>query len=88
MEYSNCVLTYCNKLICKRNLTTAVYTSFEDQEDTVTKENSLYIIDYDPKRNTAHYSGIINCVTAKYIYNNYYDSVIIVQEKKISLLYL
>ena len=88
VEYSNCVLTYCNKLICKRNLTTAVYTSFEDQEDTVTKENSLYIFDYDPKRNTAHYSEKINYITAKNIYNNYYDSVIIVQEKKISLLYL
>ena len=86
VNYSNFVLTF-NKLICKRQLRIVESTSFEDDEDHITIKQALYIFDYNPN-NTVKLSKKIENLKIVNIYKNYNNEIIIVQEKKVGILYI
>ena len=67
-------------------MTKIVWTSFEDQEDEVTYEKSLYIFNYDPKNNTVNVSDTLYNLMIVNIYKNLNNEIIIVQENKVSVL--
>ena len=87
LNYSNFALTF-NKLICKRQLRTIESTSFEDDEDRVTVEKALYIFDYNPEKNIVKLSEKLENLKVVSIYKNYNDEIIVVQEKRVSILYI
>ena len=86
VNYSNFVLTF-NKLICKRQLRIVESTSFEDDEDHITIKEALYIFDYNPN-NTVKLSKKIENLKIVGVYKNYNNEIIIVQEKKVGILYI
>ncbi len=86
VNYSNFVLTF-NKLICKRQLRIVESTSFEDDEDHITIKQALYIFDYNPN-NTVKLSKKIENLKIVNIHKNYNNEIIIVQEKKVGILYI
>ena len=62
-------------------------TSFEDDEDHITIKQALYIFDYNPN-NTVKLSKKIENLKIVGVYKNYNNEIIIVQEKKVGILYI
>ena len=87
VNYSNFVLTL-NKLVCKRQLRSIVSTSFEDDEDEITVKQALYIFDYNQKNNTVKLSQKLENLKIVKIFKTCGDEIIIVQEKKVGILYI
>ena len=87
LDYSNFVLTF-NKLICKRELTTTIRTHFDDFNDPKYVEKSLCIFDYYPKKNKVVLSQKLKDLRVVSLHKNYNDEIIIVQDKKVSILYV
>ena len=87
LNYSNFVLTF-NKLICKRQLERIESTSFEDDEDGVFVEKTINIFDFNPKINTVKLSEKIKNLKVVNIYKNCNDEIIVVQEKRVSILHI
>jgi len=85
LNYSNVVLAY-NKLIFNRQLRTIYSTSFEDDTDSTIVEKALYICDYNPESNKVILSQKLKDLRVVNIYKNYNNEIIIVQEKKVSIL--
>ena len=67
---------------------TIVSTAFEDDEDDVHVAKDLYIFDYNPKINTVNLSKNFKDLKVVSIYKNCIDEIIVVQEKKVSIMYL
>ena len=87
LNYSNFVLTF-NKLICKRQLERIESTSFEDDEDGVFVEKTINIFDFNRKINTVKLSEKIKNLKVVNIYKNCNDEIIVVQEKRVSILHI
>ena len=87
LNYSNFVLTF-NKLICKRQLKTIESTAFEDDDDSITVAKTLYIFNYYPEKNKVVLSQNLKDLIVVSIHKNYNDEIIIVQDKKVSILYV
>jgi len=85
LNYSNVVLAY-NKLIFNRQLKTIYSTSFENDTDSTVVEKALYICDYNPESNKVILSQKLKDLRVVNIYKNYNNEIIIVQEKKVSIL--
>ena len=87
LNYSNFVIFF-NKLICKRQLETIESTSFEDDDDKIMVKKALYIFDYNLEKKSVNLSQNFNDLKVVNIYKNFNDEIIIIQEKKVSILYI
>ena len=65
-----------------------VSTSFEDDDDKIMVKKALYIFDYNPQKKNVNLSQNFNDLKVVNIYKNFNDEIIIIQEKKVSILYI
>ena len=88
LEYSYFVLTYSNKLICRRKFINILQCHYEDVDDEVLNdERALCIFDFNPEKNTLNRLLIDTNFRIKNIGFNSKDEIIISNESKILTYY-
>ena len=78
INYSNFVLTYFNKLICRRKFLEISRVSYEGIDDSVSaNERSFCIFDYNPKNNTIQLNKNYKKLYIGTIYKNNDEEIIV-----------
>ena len=84
LEYSYFVLTYFNKLICRRKFINILKCHYEDVDDEVLNdERALCVFDFNPEKNTLNRVLIDRSFRIKNIGFNSKDEIIITNENNI-----
>ena len=89
IDYSNFILTYFNKLICRRKFKQILKCHYDDVDDEViTDEKSLCIFDFNPEMNSINLIQNHKNIKIKDIYINNNNEIIISSENKIKIYYI
>ena len=88
LKYSNFVLTSNKKLIFERKLTKIIESHYGDQDNDTTYEESVYISNYNSEKYSLSITKNFDNLKVVNIHKNLNDEIIIVQEDKVSILYI
>ena len=89
INYSNFVLTYFNKLICRRKFKQILQCHYDVVDDEViTDEKALCIFDFNPEINSVKLIQNHKHLKIQNIYKKRNNEIIIFNENKIQIFYI